>query len=258
MIHRQSGRVNTETDEVLQGLVLETYAYLVLVSNITPYGTMMSRTIPLDDFVVKLDHLPRYTTFGSFFSCGYDVFEYIPKIAILAKQCLDEIAMSGSCSTASKQTYAQLLNELSNLGSCTVVRGAAEEDTQSAREIYRRSLLIFLETAIAGPVVDNVESRRVIQQHVNAVFPHSQEVRETNFGTIMLWPLMVVASCLISEDQRNRIRRRAELPHRWLTNQLPAAQRILEMLWASDDRSAFGPYGLFMIMQQHDINYSMA
>lgn len=222
-IYHQSTRATADSNEVLRGLVLETYAYLALTSIITPYGVMDSRAIPLDGFLTKLNPLSQHTTYGTFFSCGHDVFEYIPKIALLAKQCSDEVEVDGLLSSSSSQTYNQLLHELENLGSCTEMRGAVKHEAQSAREIYRRTLLIFLETTIAGPVVDSVDSRRIVQQHIDVILPLSLVVRETNFGSIMMWPWIIVASCLTEKYQRDSFRRLGQQPHRWLTNQIPAA-----------------------------------
>ena len=43
----------------MEGLVCETYAYLAIVSNITPYGSMKTRQISLDPFVLDLDYLRK-------------------------------------------------------------------------------------------------------------------------------------------------------------------------------------------------------
>lgn len=136
IIYQKSAQAVTSADEILLGLVLEIYAYLALISNITPYGIMSSRTVPLDHFVSKLNPLSQYTSYGTFFSCGHDVFEYIPRIAVLARQCLDEIGTSGSCSPSSRQTYSRLLHELENLGSCRVITGTARSEAAAAREVY--------------------------------------------------------------------------------------------------------------------------
>lgn len=44
---------------------------------------------------------------------------------------------------------------------------------------------------------------------------------------------------------------------RWRVNQVLTAEKILKLLWKDSDERAFGPYGLYFVMDKHDISMPM-
>lgn len=87
---------------------METYAYIVLVSQITPYGLPTSRLVPLDGLVTSLKYLKHFETYGYFFSYGHDVFECIAPVALFARKRLDEASPRDHCSQESRDEYDSL------------------------------------------------------------------------------------------------------------------------------------------------------
>jgi hypothetical protein len=165
---RSSSKVNAYTDA--EGLALETYAYLALVSQICPNAAYMDRLVADDDFLFSLQWLRKYPSFGTFFSHGVDLFEMIPVVNQLARErmalwrlarlqdgskrntlAFDE---AGSARTALElqssmlQKRAQRMADyLSSWKSPPVPAASAgyELEHRLCGEVYRTGLLVFLD-----------------------------------------------------------------------------------------------------------------
>lgn len=246
-------------DKKLQGFVLEVYAYLALVSNIIPYGIVQDRTLPLDPFITSLGGLREYETFGTFFGCCHSLFELIPSISVLAMRRLREEELSMR-SEETVSIYDGLLSRLGEWQSPPLDRDMAEWKSANLAigNLYRHALFAYLKAAMCGSVVDNPKVIYQIQQHIDEVWPILDEVRDSPYGTTMLWPLLIIGSCVVREDQRHSLRNSFESPGQWRMSQVIQALRLLNLLWDSDDRHAFGPYGLYFTMKEHGINFCMA
>ncbi|KAK4500846.1 hypothetical protein PRZ48_009038 [Zasmidium cellare] len=109
----ETGRAGTRR---LMGFALESYSFLALTANVTPYGMLESRSLPIDDpFLTSAKQLESYDTFGSFFPCGHTIYAYIPSIAMLGNQRLQEQELdSDYCSFESTKTYEDLLASISD------------------------------------------------------------------------------------------------------------------------------------------------
>lgn len=248
-----------EKDQFTLGLVLETYAYLALVSNVIPYGLLKERVIELDDFVTRLAHLKQYPTFGTFFSCGYDVFECIAPVALVARRCIDDISAFECVSDETWSLYAGIKSRVEGLDIETVTNKPLPQGAEQVYELYRLAILIFLETAHYGSGTDDDEVMEAVQKHVDKFMELSHNSTKTKYRTISVWPLLIAGSCCIKEVHRDRFRARVRTPTgRWRVNQTITAVHVLELLWSSDDKLAFGPYGLYLMMRKHGISISMA
>ena len=262
IIHLLNGASTPGTNDLrnLQGFVIEVYSYLALVSNITPYGLAKNRTLPLDPFLTSLGHLREYEGSGTFFSCAASLFELIPPITMLAAKRLAEERVSDLPSQESSDTFYHLLARLGSWKATPVAEDMATwRDAYTAvGEIYRHALYIYLTTALCGSVVSSPKTISEIQQHIDVFWIHWDLVISSPYGTILLWPLMITGSCLVREDQKQMLRDRLQSPRRWRFTQISAALELLELLWADDDKHAYGPYGLFVTMQKHKMDFCMA
>ena len=246
-------------DKKLQGFVLEVYAYLALVSNIIPYGIVQERTLPLDPFITSLGGLKEYETFGIFFGCCHSLFELIPSISVLATKRLREEELSMR-SEETVSMYNGLLSRLEEWRAPPLDPEMAEWKSAhiATGKMYRHALFAYLKAAMCGSVVDNPKVIYQLQQHIDEVWPILDEVRNSPYGTTILWPLLIIGSCVVREDQRHSLRNRLESPGQWRMSQVIQALRLLNLLWDSNDRHAFGPYGLYFTMKEHGINFCMA
>ncbi|KAL6245741.1 hypothetical protein RBB50_006894 [Rhinocladiella similis] len=249
----------TADDLAIEGFVLELYAYLALVANITPYALDDGRTIPLDPILLSLGFLQDYKDFGALLSCGLSLFEKIPIISVFARQRLSEEAATGECSIDSMQMYHSLLQQLLHWNS-----PPPSSDTENyavahryTGEIYRHSLLIYLKSSMCGASVkDNPEILLEIQDHIDAVWMLLPTVLASPFGSVILWPSIIVGSCLTNPDQRSELCSFLRTP-RWHLRVTEACITMLKLLWEDSDRLAYGSFGLYLIMKKHGINFCM-
>lgn len=243
----------------MKGFVLEVYAYLVLANNITPYGRDEARTLPLDPFITSFEMLKEYETFGVFFSCGFGLFETIPRICVFAMNRLADEEESNACSAESQKTYDELVSTLLAWESPPVDLEMKEFETAHvcAGEVYRQSLLMFVKTAMCGSVVDNPKVIAEVQGHIEASQDAMPVLHVSPFVTVMLWPLMIMGSCLTSPRERAELISILDASAIDLMQVVQAA-KLLRLLWEDTDKRAFGPFGLHFIMQKHNINFSMA
>lgn len=256
----QKDNINMDSDDKrMKGFVLEVYAYLVLANNITPYGRNEARTLPLDPFITSFETLREYETFGLFFSCGHGLFETIPKICIFAMDRLSEEEGSNVCSMENQRTYQHLVSSLLEWKSPPVDLEMIEFENahRSAGEVYRQALLMFVKAAMCGSVVDNPKVIAEIQGHIEVIEDAMPILHVSPFVTVMLWPLMIMGSCLTSPRERAGLMRSLEASSIELM-QVAEAAKLLQLLWDDNDRRAYGPFGLHLIMQKHNINFSMA
>ncbi|KIW81500.1 hypothetical protein Z517_04525 [Fonsecaea pedrosoi CBS 271.37] len=245
--------------KLVKGFALEVYFYLVLVNSITPYGRDKARVLPFDSFCFSLDFLKEYETFGVFFSCGQGLFEMISQVSILAmKRLIDE-----ECGLKNPETqleYEHFVDTITQWQSPPVAVEMVEWETEHVwmGEIYRQALLIFVKACMCGSVVNNPKVIVAIQGHIDAALPLLVPVALSPFITIMLWPIMIIGSCLISQYQRREYMGMLRTKTHVDSSQVSEAAKLLEYLWEDPDERAFGPFGLHFVMRKRDINFSMA
>ncbi|OCT46153.1 C6 zinc finger domain-containing protein [Cladophialophora carrionii] len=258
LLHEPREDVHPDTRAV-EGFALEMYYYLVIVNSITPYGSDEARALPLDAFFTPLDFLKEYQTYGVMLSCGQGLFELIPQVSILARKRLMEEA-SGLRSSESQATYECLLDSISQWQPPPVISEMTEwqQECAWAGEIYRQALFIFLKASSCGSVVNNPKTIIAIQRHIDTAFPLLVPVSLTPLVTVLLWPLMMIGSCLICESQRREYLKFLDTEPKVEIGQVSQAGKLLQYLWEDGDERAYGSFGLHLIMKKHNINFSMA
>ena len=125
-------------------------------------------------------------------------------------------------------------------------------------EVFRHALLSFLKASMCGSVVNNPKVLISVQRHIDIAFPLLDPVADTPFVTVLLWPIMILGSCLICEHQRKYLAHHLRFESKIDICQVPEAGKLLEILWNEEDERAYGPYGLYFVMRKYDINFSMA
>ncbi|KAK5057764.1 hypothetical protein LTR84_011765 [Exophiala bonariae] len=218
-----------------------------------------ARTIPLDPFITSFELLREYETFGIFLSCGQGLFETIPKICIFAMNRLAEEEQSYICSTETQQEYDELVSTLLLWSSPPVDPEMIEyaDAHVTTGEIYRQALLMFVKTSMCGSVVSNPKVITELQGHIEVITDAMPIVNASPFATVLLWPLMITGSCITSPRERLELMKRLE--HTEIdVMQVSQAASLLRLLWEDKDERAFGPFGLHLIMQKHNIMFSMA
>lgn len=242
------------------GFVLETFAFLTLISNITPYGLLKDRAILFDPFTLSLQHLEAYETYQIFLGCGRELFEHIPRIALLARQRLHE-ERSGDDRTSAQtdKAFDQLLYRIKNWSlppqSPSMAHWRAEHAV--CGEIWRNALILFLQTSVHGSHIPRDETFDKIQDYVNIVHQLRTRMRPSPYCTTMMWPGLIVGSCMIRKEQQSALKN-GFVQSGFATMNVSKAMMLLDCLWTDEDERAFGPYGLGLMIEKHGIDLCMA
>ncbi|KAL1892564.1 hypothetical protein Cpir12675_004493 [Ceratocystis pirilliformis] len=243
-------------EEKLQGSMLEIYSYLVLVANITPYGLDENRTLPFDSFLFSFgERVAGLDSSGVIFSSIDGLFSLIPSVSLLARQRLEEPDNSPSAGLMRKFTeLEQRINGWEPPADTAVVWDA---DRDSLASVYRHALLVYLKTARCGAVVGDVRVIQDVQEHVNSAIATMMSLAMSTMCAVLLWPVMIVGSCLIVKPQQNMVYEGLRYSRYKTANVLQAIE-LLEKLWRDPAPEAYGPYGLHYVMKKTGISLCMS
>ncbi|KAK4493776.1 hypothetical protein PRZ48_014961 [Zasmidium cellare] len=241
--------------------VLEAYAYYIITSNIVPYGLMSERYIPYDSFMTDLGHIQEAEGSGTFFCCGYTLFELIAPTASLAARVLEQQEQSpGHSTTGLVATYSSLVNRVLLAqypfgGHIDAVNADAQ---RQAGELYRTALLIWLKVTIWELHPKETSLLAQIQKHVDNALMLLKSVLASPYGTIAMWALVVVGSSLTRPSDIDRLHDILSGATKWRLTVVPTVIRLLDWLHADSEGRMAGPSGLMRVMQEHGINLCMA
>jgi hypothetical protein len=147
----EPNRPTSSSDKYILGLVLEIYAYLVLVNVIGPLDSVKSRELPLDDpFVRDLESLKQYPTFGIAFVGFHGLFQLIPWIAEFATVRIEEGAKP---SAASEAAFGKLKDEIEDWKREKTQWSRPEDDADldCLAVVYKHALLLFVRIILLAP-----------------------------------------------------------------------------------------------------------
>ena len=72
----------------------------------------------------------------------------------------------------------------------------------------------------------------------------------------MMWPILIIGSCLVEKEQREVISHML-VHNQYRMRNTAQANFLLESLWKDPDEHAFGPYGLGLLMNRHNLDYGV-
>jgi hypothetical protein len=250
--------LKTEGNRKLYGFVMEFYAYFVLCNSITPFGMNERRNLIHDPFLQSLDDLKDFGAFGVMFGGGHGLFGLISSISLFTAQ--QELMHSWESLPDPKR-----LATYNNLKQTTLNWNPSDADCADAHwpaalkatlEVCRNALLIFLETGLSPLSRRYAERLERIQGHIDIAMIHLPEVIESTYACILMWPLLMIGSCMVKEEQRLWLQ--DVLKHnRYMMRHSIQGCELLEMLWADTDEFVIGPRGLGLLMEKHGLNYGV-
>ncbi|KIW11212.1 hypothetical protein PV08_10512 [Exophiala spinifera] len=251
------------TQAELVSFLAESHAYMCLVANITFPSDEVAQSLLTDPFLSSLEHLRAEGTYGVMFGCAHGLFQLIPSICNLATTRIQE-KQHGVASSDTLALYYHLEHQIRSwrVPSDLSVQGEWYDQLSAAAEIYRHALLIFTHTAYECSPTATEETMSKLQPEIDAVFPLAQQLFSYGsfppMATIMLWPAMVLGSCLRRLEDR-RLLREVLLDFPLRMGIVRQAAALLDLLWddAADDQ-LFGPLGLHVVMAKNGISFCMA
>jgi Fungal specific transcription factor domain len=243
------------------------YIYLVLANCVIPYGIMDSRHVPYDSFLDNLvSTMSTYDTFGIMFAGCHRLFQMIPAISRFAARQLEaekDEAGNAERLLKSEAFYTSTKSRIRDWHQREL--GSAEGDWDSKRlvigETYRHALFVYLETAVLGTA--GLPASADMQIELHEYITHIAEAVEGHnlvtlpFATIILWPMVIAGSVLTQAPEREMLLRGLRAPEYTTCNSIQTA-KLLELVWEDKDPRSFGPYGLYLAMEKHEINLCLS
>lgn len=233
----------------LYGFVMEVYSYIVLCNSITPFDMNCNRTLIYDSFIQTFDDLQNLGAFGVMFSGGHHLFELISSVSLFSAQ---------DPNVYRHEEYRKLKARIGALEFPV----SKEPDTRirpgcsATLEVCRRALLAFLETAISPFSKYDTTSMQHLQPLLDVAVLNLPQILPSNYSCILMWPIMIIGSCLMDEEQRVIISRML-LHNQYGMKNTAQASMLLELLWKDPDERAFGPYGLGLLMNRYNLDYGV-
>ena len=191
------------------------------------------------------------------FGNARNLITLIPSICSLGKKRLleensEEFSLESVATYKALQLTIQSWQESSHIGN-------SKTDLMVAAKIYREAMLMFLHTAFYASNVADPRLLALVDTSIEAIFPlvDSSLDADSPVMPIMLWPCMIIGSCLRQPEQRKYLRHRMlESPFNMTIVQ--TSVQLLDWLWEDGALDAYGPYGLGSVMKKHGIMYSMS
>lgn len=257
-LRKNSHLLTSSAERKLFGFVAEVYSYIVLSNSITPFNMNCNRTLIYDSFLQSLDDLRDLGAFGVMFSGFHSLFELISSVSLFAGEQDTQPSIGTSLPPDRYETYKQLKMRIGHLDLSAIEHPYTEvlPGHSTALGVFRIALLVFLETAVSPFSKHDLVRTHHLQSLLDQAVHYLPEMLASNYSCILMWPIMVIGSCLVKEDQRNVITHLLIHNHYFMRNTAQASV-LLQLLWDDPDEYAFGPYGLGLLMRRHGLDYGV-
>lgn len=230
------------------------YTYLALCNTIVvPYAT--HHPMGAEAFVLPLEDMKSFPTFGSLFAGMHDLYHLIPEIGDLAtKRLAEEKEGKTQPSETLKQVHDDIKLRITEWQ--MPLRTWPGEQGWEAKclsaEAWRNGLQIYLATSLAGSIVPR-EIRCPINTYlIKDLFWFVRELvaLHPNYVATLLWPVIIGTSCIVQAEAQ--VVMMDQLRHTWSSmRHMGLLADILQLMWDDPDPRAYGPYGLSMTMDKH-------
>ena len=245
-------------DQEVCAFLLETYAYMVSIVNITVNTQPAFPSLVLDPYIASLERFQGCKSFGTMFGYARDLLSLVPTICTLGyNRILEESA--GECSFESLACYKAIQSKIENWRepSTRENSGIDTKDLANAAKVYKEAVLIFLHTAFYASNVTDPELSALVDKSICATLIHADFDTDSPVLSVMLWPCMIIGSCLRQPDQREFLRyKMLEAPFNMTV--VRSSVQLLDWLWEDSAPDAFGPYGLGIVMRKYGVIHSMS
>ncbi|KAH7142624.1 fungal-specific transcription factor domain-containing protein [Dactylonectria estremocensis] len=235
------------------GLGLELYAYLIIANCLTPYGLLQERMFSLDSFIISLNSLAIYSTFGTMFAGLHDLFALIPQISLLfSHRLMEQESGSPGPTYACVELHGKLQRCLLDWKLCHKDPGSPsssdsrEDSLSQVSKILKLGIEIYLIAAMEGSSILNPKIVCQFQSHIDAIHDIGLDLDCSQWSATLLWPIVITGSCTIQKQQQERI-----------SKTLRETIELLKRLWDNPEPLVYGPYGLYLTISQHDATFSI-
>lgn len=249
-----SASSETSSTRTLCGLTLELYTYLALISSATPYSNgTQSETDTRNSYLPSWDIIRNYGTFGVIVSPIYQCLELIPRVVTFCTRRQAEMTFN-ECSPESWAKFFEIMSIIESFGFADdfLEAGLPPEHEQDLAllAVYCHALAIFTYDAMwCGTIPGDENQLSIVRWHALSALALIPNLMDTHLSSVLLWPIIVIGSCLVNEEEWDTIRSLLSIKEQIFV--VMKMKTMLEALWAENDPVYFGPYGLHKLMLSH-------
>lgn len=261
LIIRELSKKHTASEDTVLAFLTELYAYMVLVQNISPTTEFSSRTLPFDPLVSDLERLRQFSTSGAMFGCAHGLFELIPAICAFGSERRIQMSM-GQTNDESMQEFEDLRSKVVGwrppelTGSPDWVR-----QQRSGAEVQRSGTLIFLYAALHQTTLPTAEFvadvQPVVARTLSMGLPLVSNPQGYPMVTIMLWPALLVGSCITNLAQQKIVDKALAIIYAtYQADIVESVRRIMNVFWTQKD--TYGPIALDQMIRNGGLKFCIA
>ncbi len=212
--------------------MIEVYGYLASISNITFNTTSDERAVTYDASIYSIKQWQDCQSYGVMFGYASDLFKLIPQVCHFGRDRFLEEANSGGLSANSLAIYRALETQISSWEIPREQTGHREmvPATACAAYIYQEALLIYLHEGFYASDVANLAFRQKLDRSITKLIPLLESIQQmpsiSSLCSILLWPSVILGSCIHLPEQRQHIR---EMISSWPGN-MAIVDRALQLL----------------------------
>lgn len=249
-----SASSKTSSLRTICGITIELYTYLSLITTPTPYDNGTSSEMDTrNSLLLPWELLKDLEGFGVIISPIHRCLEIIPHVVALCTRRQSELTFN-ECSSESLILFTELMAIIDTIG-CGEDLGSAlnseAPQSLSISAVYRHALTIFAYDAMwCGTIAGDDSRLSIVRQHALSALTLLPSLMDTHYRNLLLWPTIVIGSCLLNEGEFDVIR--SGLSIRQPIFVITKMRMMLERLWAEKDPVYFGPYGLQKHMMSHE------
>lgn len=207
--------------------------YLALISNIIPDALNTGRSVADDGFMTSLSWMKGYSNFGTFFSYGLDLYEKIPIVCSLARDCLKLWRDRGRAQKDSPSSTASESWSAPTSGVLSIGSHLHTEQTSLSSRVSK--LLAWLNSWTSPEPTANT-----------AAFPDEHRLAGDVYRLALL---IYLKACCIEYDPEHVIIAKGTRSHypRPSSGMIAEIDQHLEAMAAMMQRIMFSPFGATMI-----------
>ncbi|KAB8221645.1 fungal-specific transcription factor domain-containing protein [Aspergillus novoparasiticus] len=199
--------------EALLGVALEFYTFISLIISATPYAnsTDMEPDTRSPSFIPSRHVLERFRTFGVITATIFPLIELIPRVISLCQQRQAD-SVSNECSRANWTEFHEIIRCIRSFENQPQMLPSnlchLEPQDVQVGKLYVYALTIFTYDAMWGnALADSSALVAVVHQHAIAALDLLPCLLPTRMASILPWPIAIIGSCLISDQDRDRFRK---------------------------------------------------
>lgn len=244
-------------DADIIGFLVEIFVYLVSVANISANVRSDFDLNICGSRRRTLDSYKSNATYGVLLGSAHDLYELIPEICKLGHERLS----GGSIADCPFELLASYKSLEAKIDSWKPDDIADNDDEATQRtlvaRLYQQAVAIFLHTSFYGSNVWHPTLTELIDNARTKLLELIPLLSfDSPFGTTLLWPSMIIGSCIYEPFERDLLRF-LMLSSPFQVPIVPKALQVLDWLWEEEDPAAYGPYGLGLVMKKHGVSYAM-